>query len=314
MTDDVQFAQLRAFAAVSRSQSYAVAAEELSYSAPAVYLQVKGLEKMLGLRLVRRQGKQVLLTTEGAQLLSTVIELLDRTDVVAQTARALSGHVMIGAGPNTAVSWIMPIVARYQTEFPDHNIEVDEGSAAELVRKVIEGRIDIAVGGINRSVVPPDEALMHRLVLVPWADDRWEVFGAAALAERIRRREVRAPLRVFYYRYWSSLNHAQVSDYLAGKLGVAVQLVDGSSLELVRGAIANELGLGIIPGSATLILDERRIVKVCSLGEYGSLRLRLLHRRPRLLGEPAQAFLRYLLRARPRALTRPRTGSSGLQS
>ena len=304
MSDDLQVAQLRAFEAVSRLQSYAVAAEQLAYSAPGVYLQVKSLEKALGLRLVRRQRKQVVLTADGEQLMPTVIDLLDRIEVVGQAARALKGRIVVGSGPNTAVSWIMPVVARYQRHFPDHDIEIEAGNGPDLIRYVTQGRVDLAIGGLARDAIPPDEAAMHRLVMVPWADDSWEVFASVGMASRLRAWPAGRPVRVFHYQHWTAASRypAQIQDFIAGRLDTPVRLVDGGSLELVRGAILNELGLGVLPGSAALFHDERRLVRVCSLGAYGPLRLRLLHRRPHVLAEPVRTFLAYLLRARPRRL------------
>jgi LysR family glycine cleavage system transcriptional activator len=128
VSDDIQLAQLRAFEAVSRLHSYAVPAEELSYSAPGVYLQIKSLEKALGLRLVRRERKQVMLTAEGEELLPAVIDLLDRIEVIAQAARALRGRIVVGSGPNTAVSWIMPIIARLQLDLVGGKLELVAGN------------------------------------------------------------------------------------------------------------------------------------------------------------------------------------------
>jgi DNA-binding transcriptional LysR family regulator len=113
-------------------------------------------------------------------------------------------------------------------------------------------------------------------------------------------------LRVFHYERWSAGSRLEdAQEFIGRRLGIPVRLVHLGSLELVRGAIANELGLGILPGSAARFFDERQMTRVCSLDEYGLLRLRLLHRRPRLLAEPVRTFLRYLLFARPRPLAPP---------
>lgn len=87
VAQDVQLAQLRALVAVLRLQSYARAAEELNYSEPGVYLQVKSLEKALGLSLVRRQRKQVLPTAEGETVLSHAVAMIERASSLAQVAR-----------------------------------------------------------------------------------------------------------------------------------------------------------------------------------------------------------------------------------
>ncbi|MCC6383090.1 MAG: LysR family transcriptional regulator [Dehalococcoidia bacterium] len=297
---DILLPQLRAFVAVSRLGSYARAAEELSYSEPAVYLQVKSLEKGLGLRLVRRQRKQVVLTSEGEELLPRVVEMLDRADLVAQAARGLRGRIVVASGPNTAVSWIMPIIARYQRQFPQHEVELHAGDAPGLVRDVILGNVDIAIGGIRREQIRDQSFTTHRLVLVPWVEDEWAVFGSPGLLERRASGLPGEPLRVFHYPRFTRRPLEEAGRYVKERLGRPVTLVEMGSLDLVRGAIVNELGLGIIPISAAPFLDTTRIAPVCDLGGYAGLTLRLLHRRPRLLTPPVRCFLSYLIQGRGR--------------
>ena len=56
---------LLAFEAAARHESYTRAAHELSLTQSAVSRQVQILEKMLGMRLFSREGRQVVLTDVG---------------------------------------------------------------------------------------------------------------------------------------------------------------------------------------------------------------------------------------------------------
>jgi LysR family transcriptional regulator, glycine cleavage system transcriptional activator len=56
---------LRAFEAVARHLSVTRAAEELGVTQPAVTQRLRGLERQLGVRLVRRDGRRLALTTEA---------------------------------------------------------------------------------------------------------------------------------------------------------------------------------------------------------------------------------------------------------
>lgn len=64
MTND----QLRVFLKVSEYQSFTQAGEALFLTQPAVSLQIKTLEKDLGVHLFERTGKKVLLTEAGRRL------------------------------------------------------------------------------------------------------------------------------------------------------------------------------------------------------------------------------------------------------
>ena len=57
--------QFRVFEAVARNLSFTRAAEELHLSQPAVSMQVRGIEKILGLPLTEQFGKKIFLTEAG---------------------------------------------------------------------------------------------------------------------------------------------------------------------------------------------------------------------------------------------------------
>ena len=59
---------LRAFEATARLQGYSAAARSLNVTPAAVAQQVRKLEKELGVSLVRREGRGLVLTTAGRHL------------------------------------------------------------------------------------------------------------------------------------------------------------------------------------------------------------------------------------------------------
>jgi DNA-binding transcriptional LysR family regulator len=73
---DVTLAQLRGFATVCRSGSYAAAARDLMLTSPAVWEQMQGLERHYGCKLLRRRGNGIGPTMEGEHLLEMVRPLI----------------------------------------------------------------------------------------------------------------------------------------------------------------------------------------------------------------------------------------------
>ena len=61
--------QFRVFDAVARHLSFSRAAEELHLSQPAVSMQVRGIEAILGLPLTEQLGKKIYLTEAGREVL-----------------------------------------------------------------------------------------------------------------------------------------------------------------------------------------------------------------------------------------------------
>src|SRR4030081_2054245 len=74
--------QLAAFCAVVERRSFSQAAEQLGVTQPAVSLQIRSLEKRLGLQLVDRSGRRVEPTEAGRRLYPS-----------AQRRPALRGHL-----------------------------------------------------------------------------------------------------------------------------------------------------------------------------------------------------------------------------
>lgn len=118
---------LRAFEAAARNGSYSAAGRELNVSHAAVAQQVKALEAHLGLRLVRREGRGIVPTSDGAMLAERVTQGFEQisatlhTLTVSDSGRAL--HVTMT--PSFAVSWFMPRLAEFREAHPDIDLVVN---------------------------------------------------------------------------------------------------------------------------------------------------------------------------------------------
>src|SRR4029077_3106877 len=102
--------QLRAFCEVVERKSFSQAAERLGVTPPGVSLQVRALEKRLGLQLLDRSGRRVEPTEAGARLYRGAQRLLALeevlvNDLAAEAVGELQGRFEIGAstGPGGVV-------------------------------------------------------------------------------------------------------------------------------------------------------------------------------------------------------------------
>lgn len=293
---DVQLAQLRAFEAVARLGSYARAAEELSYSEPAVFLQMRALEKTLGVSLVRRRKKQVLLTSSGEELLDLAIGMLDRATRLEQAARGLRGRVIVASGANTAVAWLMPLIARYEADNPEHSIELHTVDSRELDTGVIDGLYDMSFGGIDRDRVPAAQRHLHHVVSVGWVRDEWVVFGPADPAPLFDRHRTMksAPVRVYYYGQWTRIPRDAIRSSLKERFGVEIELTPVDTLELAKGAVLTGFGLGLLPRSATRAVGSASF-RVLEGPPCGRILVSVVHRRARDLAPAVRSFLAFML-------------------
>jgi DNA-binding transcriptional LysR family regulator len=111
-----------------------------------VTTRVKQLEQRLGARLFNRQGRKLVLSSEGRVLLAYAERLL-RLSSEAQAA--LKGHAphglfRIGALESTAATRLPPVLARYHRAYPAVRLELVTGTSGALVDKVLREEVEAA--------------------------------------------------------------------------------------------------------------------------------------------------------------------------
>lgn len=143
--------QLRGFCYAARHESMSKAAGLMYLSQPSVSLQIKALEREMGVELFERRGPRIRLTNAGKQLLDLAQPLVDGIDQLEETFAARHdsvdhGTVHIAAGGSTLQYILPPFVERFMQQHPLvearlHNVTGKAGLA--LLR---DGTVDFAVG------------------------------------------------------------------------------------------------------------------------------------------------------------------------
>ncbi len=142
--------QLRAFCAVARHLSFARAADELHLTPPAVTMQIKELESVVGLPLFDRSGGAVTLTMSGEYMLvyarRVLATLKEAEDAMARLRGAESGRVTIGM-VSTAKYFLPRLLARFRREHMGVDMRLSVGNREQLVRQLHDNEVDLAVMG-----------------------------------------------------------------------------------------------------------------------------------------------------------------------
>ncbi|NHB78305.1 LysR substrate-binding domain-containing protein [Rhodobacter calidifons] len=140
---------LRYFEALARHRHFGRAAEASAISQPALSLQVKELEDILGAPLVERGPRQIRLTPLGEDFAQRARDVLRSVDELAALARAsggpLSGRLRLGVIP-TVAPYLLPRVMRdLSGRFPGLDLRPREAVTPKLLRDLHEGRLDLAL-------------------------------------------------------------------------------------------------------------------------------------------------------------------------
>lgn len=140
---------LRYFDALARTRHFGRAAEASSISQPALSLQVKELEDILGAPLVERGARQISLTTLGEEFALRARDVLRAVDELGALARAstgpLSGRLRLGVIPTVAPYLLPRLMRELSGRFPDLDLRPREAVTPKLLRDLGEGRLDLAL-------------------------------------------------------------------------------------------------------------------------------------------------------------------------
>lgn len=138
--------QLQTFLDVVELGSFSAAARKQGLTQPAISLQLRELEKRLGVRLIERIGRKAQPTAAGVELSLHA----ERIGAAADAALdAMAGHtgnqprrVRIGTGATASIHLLPPALKALRQRFPTMEITVSTGNAAAIVEAVQENRID----------------------------------------------------------------------------------------------------------------------------------------------------------------------------
>lgn len=164
--------QLEVFLAVARTENISRAAETLSLSQSAVSGALSDLEHHFNLKLFDRIGKRLQLNELGRLLWPRAEALLEQAHELERSLvqHADVGRLEIGATLTIGNYLAVPLMARFMREQPGSRVHLEVANTAEVVRKVLNFELDLAL--IEGEYNHPD------LDITPWRDDRLVVFAA----------------------------------------------------------------------------------------------------------------------------------------
>jgi LysR family glycine cleavage system transcriptional activator len=118
---------LRAFEAAGRLQSIRRAAEELFVTAGAVSRQVQSLETFLGVKLFRRESREIVLTADGERYLAIITKHLGG---IRQATQVITGKrtveiVRVRAYTTFAMKWLIPRLSTFQDANPSVEVRLE---------------------------------------------------------------------------------------------------------------------------------------------------------------------------------------------
>jgi DNA-binding transcriptional LysR family regulator len=147
--------QLAAFCAVVERRSFSQAADQLGVTQPAVSLQIRSLEKRLGMQLLDRSGRRVEPTEAGQRLYRSAHRLLQLEEqLLAELGDdadgELAGRLEIGASTGPGGTVLPVVLCEFQRRYPGVHVALSVSDTQRVVEQVARREVELGVVGAQR--------------------------------------------------------------------------------------------------------------------------------------------------------------------
>lgn len=151
--------ELRFFAVVAASETLTAASRELGYSLPVVSKRLAALESRLGVTLVHRGTRKLVLTSEGALYAARMERILNDVqqleDSVGEASGELRGSLAVEATLGLGRAHIAPLLGQFAAQHPRLRVQL---STSPLPLSPHRREFDVAI----HVGPPPDSTLRLR--------------------------------------------------------------------------------------------------------------------------------------------------------
>jgi len=138
---------LRTFVTVTDLGSYTRAGDALGRTQPAISLQIRRLEELLGAKLIRHDGKNLLLTEAGDQLVGYARQILHLNDQATSVFHRdeMAGVLKVGLPTDFAVSNLQKAVVGFIRDHREVELELHCDLSSNLIEALHADEINMTV-------------------------------------------------------------------------------------------------------------------------------------------------------------------------
>ena len=247
----MELRHLRYFVAVAEELHFGRAAARLAISQPPLSMQIRDLEREMGIALFDRTSRRVSLTSAGHAFLQEVRHVLEATDhavrIATRAAEGTTGSVAVGFLGAAGVSIVPDALVALRARGPALSIRVREyTSGPSLIDALSHKMIDLAllrppldIAGIETELIATEP-----FVVVLPRGHRLGRRRAIELAEILDEPFV----------LWDRTSSPQVFDPIFAASGGVGEpknvVVEAVGIPSIVGMVAAGLGLSLLPASA----------------------------------------------------------------
>ena len=251
--------ELKFVVAVAQERSFRRAAEKCFVTQPALSLGIKKLEEELDVIIFERSRSEVTPTEIGAQLIEQANIVLEQSNRLKEMAKLgtnpLEGMFKLGMIHSVGPYLLPEIIPILRKSVPNMPLEIEENLTANLEVQLKNGVIDAAVIALPFNVPGIQVQSLYDedfSVVVPsnhhWANRK--LIKAEELSDE--------KVLLLSSGHCFSNQVTQACPELSRK----GEVMQGNSLETIRNMVASNLGITVLPTSATVARYANPLLKV----------------------------------------------------
>ena len=240
--------ELRFVISVTKEKNFRRAAAKSFVSQPALSLAIKKIENELGVLIFERNRMGISLTTVGEKIVNQaqiVLEEVDKIKAISVVEKNTQQvEIKIGLIYSIAPYLLPSIIPLVKNSSPEIILEAEEDITTNLIKKLEEGSIDAAIIALP-FVVPGIETQ-------PLYDEPFKVLIPTKHPwnnkQKINAKELKnEKILLLDNTHCFSMQVREACPGISNKAEVQA----GTSLETIRNMVASNLGISILPQSAT---------------------------------------------------------------
>lgn len=238
--------QLQALVAVAQTKSFSKAAEELHVTQSAISQNIKALETKVGVGLLKRSGKSVVLTSEGERLYQVAKDFFHRLDDALHdidvSTHDVKGRIRLGTVSGIGKSWLASRMIDLATQHPDLRLTLVLDNPDQLLERFKQMKVD-AIVVPQYSMTTVGERLYlgpEKSTLVYPKQGPWKIDDDLKLEELIQMPIILFEEDDYLFNLWCRLKFGQVPRKIKRRF-----VVNGHGMMLQ--AVSKGLGVAVVP-------------------------------------------------------------------
>ncbi len=140
--------QMRYFVEVCRWQNITKAAEQLHVSQPTISVALRTLEEETELQLFQREGRKLMLTSDGSRLLGKVTHILEQMRQLEEDVHAMAHHrnlIRMALPLQLGTQFLPQILGEFHQLHPELELDIIESGGISALQMIEEEKLDIAL-------------------------------------------------------------------------------------------------------------------------------------------------------------------------